>query len=291
MMKNILNITLIAVLTLLFGSCEYDRDDFISANSNVSFTVTSSSINEYSTDTIKVPLVLAGIGGSESVTVEIGVDTESSSAVEGIDFVIESGTSYTFSDGAGILYVEISVVDNDEFTGDLDIVLQIESSSVDLAENTSTSSTISIVDDEHPLKSYLGTYTVSLVSYWSGDTSFDIEVTTDEDDLTKLWVSNWYFPYYGITAPEAFYIIVDEDAGEITWPSGQSIGDPSYGETALYMWDFTTDDSSTEDMIGTIGSDYSITMSSDYGVAGVIIDGSNEGYWVGAQYSSVWTKK
>ena len=290
-MKKVINIIAITLLMLGVYSCEYDIDNFSAKNSNVSFTVSSSSIAEQSTGTVKIPLVLAGINGSGEVIVNIAVDTGSSDAIEGTDFIIESGKSYTFSDGAGIQYIEVSPVDNDVLTGDKTVVFVIESTSKALKENSATSAILTIVDDEHPLKAFLGTYTVAVSSgFGLSDYTFDVEISTDAEDITKLWIANWYLAPYNLTCPEKIYMMVDQEAGTITIPTPQTLGDPGYGVSTLYMWDFSTDDSAEGDLIGTIGEDYSITMSTDYGIASVITEGANEGYWIGAQYNITWTK-
>ena len=284
-------IYLAILITFMFTACEYDIVKFGEDQYNVAFSSTDVEITESSTDTLMIPVVLARTDDGKSVTVNIDVDTESSTAVEDEDFTIISGSTLTFSDGSGIEYVEILAIDNSDYTGDKELVLTIGDVNVELAENSANSVTVSIVDDEHPLKAFLGTYTVSVSSgFGIDDYSFDVTVSSDADDDTKLWVDGWYCGYYGATCTTAFYMTVDTDEGTVSIPTPQDVGEP-YGYTSsIYIWDFSTNDSASGDLTGTIQDNYDIEMSTDQGIAIEITDGDYTGYWLAAQYDVYWTK-
>lgn len=215
--------TLVASL-LLFSSCENGCPTFDDADACVGFSSASFSINE--TDgKVEIPVYLASVAGlSGSATIE--VDVTQSTAVEGADFTVVSKELIFSADGR-TQNVVVNIVDNDVFTGDKKVFFKIVSSSVNLS-NESTC-TLTIVDDEHPLKSILYTYSGTAISCFEGTYDMEITLEKDESDLSKVWISNLdpYFFSYGYTAANGynrFYGIVNEDCTEISVPVGQTVG-------------------------------------------------------------------
>lgn len=272
----------------MFTACEYDIVSFGDKQANVSFSQANLSINEADEYSLMVPVALARIEDGTSVTVSIAVDAELSTAIEGTDFTFASGKTLTFSKGAGIGYIEIVPKNNEVFTGDKMIVLTIAETSIQLAPTTANTAYIVLVDDEHPLKPYLGTYTVSTTSGYDGvpDYSFDIEVTTDTEDATKLWISNWYTDAYGLSIDGSFYMVIDQDAKTATIPMGQQL-ESGYGlsELGLYFGE-------VPEFYGVINDDYSIDFTGidDYFMISIIA-GDNEGIVFDYYYGMVWTKQ
>lgn len=275
------------LIIFIFTSCEYEIVKFGEEQYNVAFSAPEAEISETSADTLMIPVVLARTDDGKSVTVTVTVDTESSTAVENQDFKIISSSTLTFSQGCGIEYLEITAIDNNQFTGDKILVLEIGDVSVDLAANTATTATVTFVDDEHPLKAFLGTYTVSTSSGYDGvaDYSFDITTTTDPVDNTKLWVTGWYSDAYGLTIGGSFYVVVDVDAGTVTIPLNQTL-DSGYGLSELGS------DSGLKEAVGTIKEDNSIDFTSfdDYFTI-TITEGANAGIVFDYYYNMYWTKK
>ena len=120
----------------------------------------------------------------------------------------------------------MNILDDNIFTGDKKVVFSIVSSSVNLSLESIC--TLTIVDDEHPLKDLLNTYVGKIEGSESG---YDMEIVIekDESDLTKVWISNLdpYFASYGYTAAAGYnkyYGIVNSEKTEISIPVGQATG-------------------------------------------------------------------
>jgi len=179
------------------------------------------------TGEVKIPITLASIAGL-SGTVDFEFDAAASTAKLGENFTIKnSSNTLSFESGSATQYIEIGLIDNDIFTGDLSATFKIVSSSVNLGANITCR--LTIVDNEHPLLFILGTYTGNLDGVLEGvypNTAIQFE--KDEDDISKVWISNLdpYFASFGYVAPNynLFYGIVNDDLTEIHIPVGQDIG-------------------------------------------------------------------
>lgn len=271
--KKILYV-LAASLTIL-SSCNNDLPTFNDADACVGFSVASYSIGE-ADGKIEIPVYLASVAGI-SGTATIEVDAAASTAVEGQDFSITS-KELSFSSDGRIQNLIVNIVDDDVFTGDKKAVFKIASSSVNIAVESSC--TLTIVDDEHPLKGILNTYVGKIEGSESGyDMEFVIE--KDEKDLAKVWISNLdpYFASFGYTAADGynkFYGIVNEDKTEIAIPVGQSTG---YEDVNLEGLDGPDPD--TADMLAPgssiiikiIDNGASLEIPNGFGVA------NGEGFW------------
>lgn len=212
---------------LCFTSCSLNElPEFNDKDAFVAFDSSSMSVGE-ETGEVKIPVTLASIAGL-SGTAEFAFDAAASTAKLGEHFTIKnSSNSLSFGSGSTTQYIEIGLIDNDDFTGDLSATFKIVSSSVNLGANVTCR--LSIVDNEHPLLKILGTYSGNLTSYWEDVYSnVEIRFEKDEEDPSKVWISNLdpYFASYDYVAPDEnfFYGIVNEDLTEIHIPVGQDMG-------------------------------------------------------------------
>lgn len=92
-MKKLTYLILAVGLLFTFAACDDNEpQSFRAADSNASFPTTTASVDENATEPLQIPLALAGIKGSGKVTVTLTASSEgeSSPAIEGTDFVIET---------------------------------------------------------------------------------------------------------------------------------------------------------------------------------------------------------
>ena len=230
----------VAAVALTFASCNLnDHPKFDDADAFIAFSKTSLSVNEFG-DSIDVPVMLTSLAGLEG-TATIEVDS-TSTAVEGVHFSFAGEKSVSFTKDAPIQNLKLNIIDNDEFAGDVNIVLNITSATGANVGGVSKC-TITIADDEHPLKPILGTYKAYA---YTGRGEFDYEVTLamDPSDVQMVWIYDLepYFGSYGYSSANGynmFYGIVNDDLTQITIPAKQKLcpGHSSYGNIEMVLYD------------------------------------------------------
>jgi hypothetical protein len=198
---------------------EFDDKDAFVAFDNVSLNVPEEG------GEVRIPVTLSSLAGLAG-TATFEVDDAASTAKAGESYAIKNGSNtLTFTKEAPTQYIELSLIDNDIFTGDLVVTFKLTGASINIGANASVR--VNIADNEHPLLMILGTYTGTVGSY-RGDFAYDIIIEKDPDDLSKVWVSNLepYFASAGYVGPDANYVygIVNEEKTEIRIPTGQDIG-------------------------------------------------------------------
>lgn len=188
-MKKLKYLSLIGGLLLAITSCDDNEpQSFLAEDTFVSFPEATASIDENATETIKIPIALAGLPNGEKVTVNVAAVTEGEAvpAIEGTDFNIKNKT-IVFEEGFGTQYIEIEAIDNDLFTGKKTFNLVIASTVPVLKETVQNSVRVSIIDDEHPWAAIIGTYSITGTSGFDGtDVSIPAVVTASDDDVNVL---------------------------------------------------------------------------------------------------------
>ena len=157
------------------------------------------------------------------VTVDVSVEGISNPAVEGTDFTI---LSKTVSAGVGETVITITPIDNTVFQGDKQFKLIIKSNSKSYSISAQNTMTITISDDEHPLKAWIGTYKVAAVSYGdpgNWDESWTVTTSPVTGNLNQLSITGLAS---GSTVPAI--ATLDKTALTIAINSGQDLGS-SYG--------------------------------------------------------------
>lgn len=209
-MKKLKYLSLIGGLLLAITSCDDNEpQSFLAEDTFVSFPEATASIDENATETIKIPIALAGLPNGEKVTVNVAAVTEGEAvpAIEGTDFNIKNKT-IVFEEGFGTQYIEIEAIDNDLFTGKKTFNLVIASTVPVLKETVQNSVRVSIIDDEHPWAAIIGTYSITGTSGFDGtDVSIPAVVTASDDDVNVL---NLNFGYGTLAT-----MSVEEVEGEI----------------------------------------------------------------------------
>jgi len=287
-MKNTYKILPIILMVITFSSCKNDPIMFDKSKTFVAFAYSSVSVTENS-NSIDLPLMVAAVKGSPSVTVNYEVSTEgiSNPAIEGTDYTIDSEGLVSFPDGMGYAAITIHPIDNDQFTGNKAFKLVITSNSKGYANGALSEMTVTLKDDEHPLAKWIGSYVVSAVSYASpGDYDETWAVTTepDENDVNSLLIS-------GVAGSELDPIkaTINLEEMTITFAPGQSIGDVyGYGNIAVYKGAGAGDDVVLDEpLTGTISEDGTILIDL-WGE--LITDGQYQGYlW--DVFNTSWIKQ
>ena len=239
-MKNAIFKTLIMLVAiLLVTACEDEKVMVSKSIKLVGFNASSVVIPESQTGDVSLFL---GAASGKSVTVTLQVSTEgiSSPAVEGTDFTLSTMTPELTT---GDTEITITTIDNDQFTGDkyFDLVIVASENYQTAAENTIR---VTISDDEHPLKNWLGVYDVDATSYSGYDETWTViisPVAGELDQVNLVGISN---------SSDPIIATIDKDALTITIESGQLYEAYGYGAEGCGLY------YGTDDIIGVIWSPY-----------------------------------
>ena len=281
MRKIISRLSILAVAILIFATaCEKDRFLFDDSMSIVGFSSAALTITEDGTGgSLKVYL---GAPGSATTTVTlVPISTGfSPAAVEGTDYTL-STKSLEVSVGESVLTV--TPIDNDVFSGDKKFMIKIASNSAGYNIAAQDSAIVTISDNEHPLKNWIGTYTVEAASYGdpgNWDETWTVTTTPFAGDVTKLNM-------VGVGgANQAIVAKLNVVAGTITIEPGQTITAYGYsidvmkGDGALNIPD------SDAPLTGTIAPDGTILVDN---WVHIISAGAYDGY-VWDEFNTTWTK-
>ncbi len=269
----------------VFNACSWDPITFDSSKSFVAFPSKSVKVAE-NVASIEIPVVVAATKGSPSVTVNFEIVTEGSTAVEGQDFEIGNASkSLTFSEGLGTQNIVINPVDNDLFEGNKSFTIKLVSNSANYALGAIDQMAVTLVDDEHPLATWIGTYNVEAKSYLSpgawDEFYSGVKTSPDEEDVDYLVIEGYAM------GTKSFRAKFDKEAMTITINPKANCGDAyGYGDVEIYKGtpDGTLEES--EQIIGVLSADGSIHI--DY--VAMVLTGANAGY-VWDVFDTYWTKQ
>lgn len=292
MKKNIHKIVFILTAVVLLVACEPEYIMFDSSKNFVAFTGKSVDIPEPGS-AVGIPVLVTALPNSPAVTVTFAFttgDLGDEAAVEGTDFTLmNSSKTLSFPDGYGYDTIWIQPVDNDDFTGNKAFYIELLSNSVDYQFGTNTLFTVNLVDDEHPLKEWIGTYDVYAYSYGSPgawDEQWSCVTVADPSDLGNLLIRG----IGGSSYPESEVVAkVNMEAMTITIAAGSEIGshDLYGGPVAIFFGDEAGGVASESDpIVGEIREDGSIHIDH---LALKFVGGINEGY-IWDSFDTEWTK-
>ncbi len=287
-MKKIINrITFVLVAVTLLISCEADYILFDSSKNFVAFPANSTAILERAGQ-VPIPVYVVAVDGVSSVDVTFDFDIEglTSPAREGEDYtLVNSSKTLSFPLGAGYDTIWIQPIDNDEFTGNknMNVVLLDNSASYPFGANRINA--VTLVDDEHPLKNWIGTYAVEALSYGqpgTWDEAWVVQTSAVNGELEKLQI----LIDAGSGGGVGFLAEFDTEAMTISIAPGTDVGDIyGNGPTATYVGDYATLDTEAT-IIGSIADDGTIKIDdltmilTDYGFV--------DGLW--DAFNTTWTK-
>jgi hypothetical protein len=268
-MKNLKNI-LIMILPLLLFACEESTMPLFDAKYTfVSIQDGSYSIFKSSKKILNIPVVIAGIKGTD-VTVTFAVEeTGENPAKEGIDYeVVNVDKKVTVSGGAGTAYILIKSLNNAEAVGDKTFKIKLVSNSANfyIAEDANAVEA-KIIDSNHPLAFLVGEYEEN--DYLLGKTTVEGPYTVSIDivsgSMNMVTITN-FWGYENVIKAK-----VDLDAKTIQILAGQIIFvHETYGDVkAVAITDVNTleiDESAS--IKGTWTQDGTITFGAWVGKAG-----------------------
>ena len=285
MKKYIYKISLfLAALVFITGCQEEYPIMFDTSEILVGLNETSLSIRENQTGSFSI--YLGGDAGiaSTDVSIEISTDGISKPAIEDTDYTL---SAKTVAVNVGMTAITITPIDNNIFEGNKQFKIQIASNSKSYPLSKQTALTVTIVDDEHPLKAWIGTYKVAAVSYWTPgeyDEVWNVTTSAHPTDVTKLIVRG-----IGTSSPSTTDWIgtVNTTDMTITFAPGQEI-DEAYGYGPVLMFLGTPDITTVKesDIVGTIVNDGTILIDN----LAIELTGANEGY-VWDVFNTTWTKQ
>lgn len=294
-MKKIINrITFVLAAVTLLISCEADYIMFDSSKNFVAFPTSKTTALEPGGQ-VGIPVYVVALEGSPAITVDFDFDATDipNAAVEGVDFtLVNDSKSLSFANGFGYDTIWIQPIDNDIFEGNKLVNVVLTSNSQNFQFGAVNSHALSFVDDEHPLKAWIGTYTVEAIDYSSyfGPEVWTVTTEADPSDLSNLLVTgigNDPSKNGGYSDVSTIIGTVDTDANTITFAAGSEIGTHSAfsGPIEIYLGD-EGGSIYEEAMVGDISADGSIYVD----LMGIqFVGGQNAGLTWGV-YETTWTK-
>lgn len=302
MMKKIItNLLILAVALLLVTSCD-DTYPIVFDDSVVVVGMSSATLSVSENASGSFNIYLGGVTGTEAtdVTLTVSVDGISKPAVEGTDFTL---SSKNVSVPVGVATVTVNPIDNSVFAGNKQFKVTIAGNSKDYPLAVQQSILVTLVDDEHPLKNWIGTYTVAAVSYGNPgnwDEEWTVVTSPVAGDVTKLallGISEGTKPAIATlnTTDMTIEIETPQDLGEIYGYAAPYWGEIYYGTDVLFGlvggdWADPSD--------GILGANSGIKLTGTIEANGTIrIDKiapvlrySTTDYVVWDMFNTIWTK-
>jgi hypothetical protein len=299
MKKYIFIFSIILITLVFFTGCEKQYPiKYDSASSVVGFSKTTLSVIENGTPGSVIIYLGAKAGtASTDVTVEVSTAGISAPAVEGADFTL---SSKSISVGVGETPISVTPINNDLLEGNKQFNLIITSNSAGYPISDEDTLLVTIVDDEHPLKPWIGTYKVAAASYGSPgawDEEWTVTTSAVPGNLNQL-------QFVGLGGGSTIPVIATFDKVNLTisFTSGQPLGlayGSGNGAVSLYF--------GTADIIGQVLVQQSITAamltaSSSVNITGTInTDGTilidkmgmilTDYDWPWDVFNTTWTKQ
>lgn len=300
MMKKIIaNLLILTVAMFMVTSCD-DNYPIIYDESNIIVGMSSSTLSVKEDATGSFKLYLGGATGTEAtdVTLQISVDGIAKPAVEGTDFTL---SSKNLNVPLGVASVTVTPINNTVFTGNKQFRVTIASNSKNYGVAAQKSILVTIVDDEHPLKNWIGTYTVAAVSYGkpgAWDEEWTVVTSPVAGDVTKLalvGISDGTKPVIATfnTVDMTIEIETPQDMGEIYGYASPYWGEIYYGTDVLFGlvggdWADPTDGNlvAGNKLTGTIEANGTIKIDR----IAPVLRYSTSDYIVWDMFNTTWTK-
>ncbi|MBS2210169.1 hypothetical protein KEM09_02085 [Carboxylicivirga mesophila] len=197
-MNYIVKYIFLAIIALLVVACgEADKQLFDDQDAYFAFEAESASISENSEDRLDLSLYIAKSKAIGTVVLEADSEGLDNPAIEGVDFEIVGDETITFR-GEYFQEVSIKVMDNDETDGDKQFYLTMVSNDINadlgLADGKQSKVLVTIIDDEHPLASVLGSYTLNYDSPWNGNGQQEVnQIFSVEGSDTEVGIVLGYY--------------------------------------------------------------------------------------------------
>ncbi|MFB6318548.1 hypothetical protein [Saccharicrinis sp. FJH54] len=255
----------------------------------VAFTMTSAVVSEVNSE-INIPVKVSAFKGAQSIEVTFDFDTAgvANPAIEGEDFVLlNSSKKLTVSDGYGYDTIKIKTIDNDLFTGQKTVKINLVSNSLGYNFGADDVLELGIRDDDHPLGWMLGDYDVAVTQTANGSNSFSATIVPVEGETSLVKIYGLCGPPYGPTAEPpktaddfdySLQGTVSDDFTTITIKTGQEWDSWGYGPTSFTAWqDDNGELDEVEELVGTISTDAGVVITFSQQFTFMITSGNNEG--------------
>jgi hypothetical protein len=266
-MKKQLYFIVTLLFVVVFSACE--TEEYTISESYALLNATSVSGPENG-GPIAVPVIIGTPGGgATTISFEFSTEGFDNAAEEGVDFTLVNDSKTLTANGSALDTIWIQPVDNDVFGGDLAVNVILTSASSGYAIGDQDTCSVTIVDNEHPLAQWIGSYTVNAVSNrdpGNWDEVWNVVTSPNPGDVNQLFIT-------GIAgSSSAIVATLDLNSNTITVAAGQNAAG-GYGYDNVGIFNSPNGvDFSTDDIVGTIASDGTITF--DYW-AHVLTDYSN----------------
>ena len=190
MKKKISNLFILAAAIFMMTSCD-DKYPVMFDESNIIVGMSTAAVSVNENNPGSFTVYLGGVSETQAtdVTLTVSVVDIASPAVEGQDYTL---STKNVNVPVGVTAVTVTPVDNDVYTGNKQFMVSIASNSKNYPMAVQQSTLVTIVDDEHPLKNWIGTYTVEAVSYGSPgswDETWNVTTTAVASDPTQLSIT------------------------------------------------------------------------------------------------------
>ena len=287
MKKYIFNLTIILGTLVIVIGCQKEYPiKFDKASSVVGFNKTTLSINENGLPNSDVKLYLGAEAGATAtdITLAVSIANIAKPAIEGKDFTL---SSKNVSVAVGETAVTITPIDNTIFEGNKKFYLIITGNSKNYPVADQDTLTVTIVDDEHPLKTWIGSYKVTAVSYGdpgNWDEVWNVTTSAHPTDLTKLVVRG-----IGVASPSTsdWIGVINTTAMTITFSPGQQLNEAyGYGPVLMYLGTEDINTNKSANIVGTISANGGIHIDH----LAIELTGANAGY-IWDVFNTTWTKK
>jgi len=301
MKRNIVNLFILAVATIMVTSCN-DKYPIKYDDSNVIVGMSSTSLKVKENGNGSFGLYLGAVTGTPATDVVLQVSTDgiASPAVEGTDFTL---SSKNVNVSVGVTMVTVNPIDNSVFTGDKSFRVTIASNSKNYETAVQQTITVTIVDDEHPLKNWIGTYTVAAASYGkpgAWDEEWTVTTSPVAGDLTKLallGISEGNKPAIATFNTNTMTVVIEtpQNLGQIYGKADPYWGEIYYGTDVLFGlvgndWANTSDGilaaNSGNKLTGTIEANGTIKIDR----IAPVLRYSTTNYVVWDMFNTTWTK-
>ena len=263
-MKKIINrITFVLAAVALLVSCEADYIMFDSSKNFVAFPSEATTLLKPGAQ-VAMPVYVIALEGSPAITVDFDFDVTDlpNPAIEGVDFnLLNASKTLSFPEGWGYDTIWIQPIDNDVFEGNKAFNIDLLSNSQSFQFGAISTNMATIIDDEHPLKAWIGSYTVDAQSYGSPDTwdeIWDVAIAAVAGDISSLGITINSTPYGG--PGDEFLATFDTEAMTITIAPGTEVGNIyGYTSTVINVGDYSYLDTESP-VVGTIEEDGTIKI-------------------------------
>ncbi len=217
-MKLIKYIHVLTIGVMLFTSCDVNQaPEFDDKDAFAAFTSTTIGVDENKGE-VDIPVLLASLSGI-TTTVDFEIVADGSTAIEGKNYeLLNTNKTLTFTKDESTQYIKLKLIDNNTFDGDVKLIIKL-SNPKDVNLGYSKECNLTIADDEHPLLFILSTFEATGNSYYNGSQTWNITIEKDNDDLSKVWLSNLVV---GGTSLKV-YGLVNSEKTEIKIPVKQEI--------------------------------------------------------------------